>query len=331
MRRTLADMKNPAVCRIAQSLNLDPDDERYVSILNEAQERLVTLGDWWGTLALYRCQATDGLFVWPPEVASVRGVAVCQAPLVNRDVFFEFSRLAMGIDGPTYGHIDQINMPTYAPVTGVTSQLKLYCDLADDVTLGVRFMGYDENGNWIRSEEPVGSGNWFDGELVLPSTIGALSTHIFSSVTGAQKQRSKGPFRLYAYDTATSTQTLLAVYEYDETNPWYRVTKVPGLSVSEGNSVTVDVLFKYDFQPVVEDTDYMTIGCIPALKDMCAAIKASESTTMMDQKARIIAEGIQAAKASLEMELRHYQGNPESVVAVEGAGGPMFESVPNLV
>jgi hypothetical protein len=330
MRRTLFSVRNS---RIPAVLGLCPDDPKFRHILNEAQERLITTGSWWGTFGRYRCLANNGILVWPRQIAGIFAAAVSSVPIKTRDIFFEFSELGYGIEGPmTCGLVlkDAGNLPVFQPISGNTSQVKVYCDLVADVNTPVLLLGHDANGNWIRT---VQNGAYADGEVVLASTTGTLSVNIFEDVTGVQLQQRNGPVRLYSYDTVTAVQIAIGVYDYDETNPWYRVSRIEGLNspAVASNPVTIDVACKFEFIPAIKDTDYLLIGCLPALKDMCSAIVAAEDEPTQAAKAQSIQAGMAMAQAALEQELRHYNGAPESSVNVQGSSGPTGEPIVNLV
>lgn len=348
MRRTLADFQDPTQCRIAPALRLCPTDARYIAVLNEAQERLITQGAFWGLFARYRAVTTDGLLVWPREVASILTIALNKCPLRSRNMFWEFRGLGIGVQtggacsgsvpcGTSCGSstsdvLDQGSIPVQTPITGVNSKVKVFRDLAVDEGTPILLLGYDGNGNWIRT---IQSGVYEDGEVVLASAAGTLSTNIFSVITGVQKPITSGPIRVYAYDTVLLSLTLMAVYDYDITNPWFRVSIIPSLIGCTTNtptcSYTVDIVAKLDFVPVRNPTDFMLISCIPAMKDMCQAIVSAESAPVGTQKDQIIASGMASARASLEMELRHYNGAPEDVLQVNGCAGVTREPIEQVV
>jgi hypothetical protein len=281
---------------------------------------------------------SDGTLVWPRQVASIVAASVCSSPIKTRDAFFEFIQDAYGIrdeDDNPVGDLTLIDAspPTscvYSQVTGVDKALNFVCDLVSDVGETVQVMGYDENGNWIRSF--VG-GLWVDGEqIVLAQSPGTFSTHIFSSVTDMQFANVRdGQTWLYECDFVLHTgQRLIGKYEYDELHPAYRVSKLPAL-YNQTNDVTVEVIAKLEFMPVRVDSDYLLIGNLAALKDMCVAIKNAESEPVMENKAKALAAGLMLAKASLNAELGHYLGRPEQIFAVQGVGGPTGEPLENLL
>jgi hypothetical protein len=129
-------------------------------------------------------------------------------------------------------------------------------------------MGYDENSLWIRSQDLNGA--WYDGELVNITLGGATTLHQFVSVTSVQKPVTNGTVRVW------NGLTLVAMYEPDETRPWYRRSLVTGLADTTTEPSTVEVLAKLRFIPVAVDTDWLSIGNGPAIKFMVMAILKEE-------------------------------------------------------
>lgn len=331
MRRTLADLK---ASRIPAALGMCADDTRLLGIVNEAQERLLASGAWYGTYARYRVEATEGRLVWPKEIASILSVAVCKYPIKSRNSFFEFVEFGTGVlddQNTTLQLVPRNNSPlNKAEIVGTDSNVIVYCDLLEDEGATVLLLGYDENGNWIRTLQGA---TYADGEIVAATQAGASSTKFFSSITGVQKPATNGSVRLYGHDTVLLVDTALAVYAHDETNPDYRVSYISELDLvaSSTNTYTVDVLAKMAFAPVVNDTDYLVIQCIPALKDMCVAVWLAENEATFERKAAAIAQGLTLAKQSLDAELRHFNGATQDVVQVQGCAGPTGEILENVI
>lgn len=337
MRRTLADVRSDDN-RIAAAWNMCSTDTRITAIVNEVQERLLPFNPW-GSFARFRCQASDGLIVLPNEVAAVWAWATSNVPMKARDMAFEFVETTQGIQSstnPSRQALDRGNTPVFRQITGITNNVKVYNDLTDDNNTPVLLLGYDENGNWIRKRQ---AGVWKDGILVLSSTVGVIALNdagnpqIFSTITGVQLSRRNGPVRLYSVDSITAATEFLAVYQYHETKPNYRVFYIPELDIvaSTTNPITIDCVVKMELVPVVEDTDYLLVSCLPAIKDMGSAIIAAENEPVQENKAKSIAAGLALARADLEAELRHYVGAPQGVAQVQDSSGPTGEPIEQLV
>ena len=318
---------------LARALNLCETDSRVYDYLNEAQERLITQGAWWGTYARYRCQATDGILVWPREVASVISLAVCNSPVPMRSIFHEFLDFGPGIQDDTSGtleHFDRLNMPVFRQMTGAVSKVKVYNDLVIDNNTPVTILGRDDNGNWVRT---LYNGDYIDGEVVLSSQAGTLSTKIYTQIAAVKKGVTSGPILLYASNTVTGQQYEVSKLEHDETCPSYRASYVPYLQqiASLDNKITIDANVKLDLIPARRAEDFLLINCKPALKDMACACKMADEDPDPIRKTEVIARGIQLAKVSLEAELRHYGNINREVVSIQASGGPTNEPLQSLV
>lgn len=310
--------------RIPAALGICPTDTRLVQFINEATQRLITEGNFWGLFARFRCTADEGEIVWPRQIASILSASVSEVPIKTRNQWWEFIEQGLGIQDECNDSMDMIDhgtTPVMEQITGNTYNVRVYRDVTSDEGIEVLLLGYDENGNWIRT---VQDGEWKDGEIVAATALGAISTKIFSVISAVQKPVTDGTIRLYSYDPATATNvSLLAAYDYDETRPSYRISYVPSLdrTASSTCTVTVEVMVKLAYVPVRNPTDYLLISCIPALKTMCEAIAIAEKETVMSNKVGAIEVGLASAKKALEKELQHYSGAPDEIVSVQGAGG----------
>ena len=71
MRVTLADLQ---ASRIPAALGLCPTDPRIIAWCNEAQERLLYEGKWFGTVATFNICATNGYITLPREIATIEAI-----------------------------------------------------------------------------------------------------------------------------------------------------------------------------------------------------------------------------------------------------------------
>lgn len=338
MRTNLQDAKNS---RIPAVLNTSPADTRFVQYLNEACERLVKTGEnFHGLIGRYQFCLTNGCITLPRQIASVETVAVCDRPIPIYNTWFQFLEAGPGLQsdggscdtnsgcgcGGLSWQDKRGEFCAFEDILGTNKKIRVYADVAETAGTTILLLGYDENGNWIRTESSPGV--WQDGEYV--SIVGGpnMSTKFFGSLTGVQKPVSKGTIRLYEYDTTLTTQRAIAVYEPDETRPSYRRALIVGLSHIEGACETkqVTVMARHEFIPVVNDTDWLLIGNLPALKLECQAIIKEENNLPTEA---LFYHNL--ALQQLRSEVRHYVGhgiiNPIRMMP-RNIGGP---GVRNLV
>jgi len=346
MRITLGDVR---ASRIPKILGICATDDRIPQFVNEATQRLLTKGHWWGSYARFRICASEGCITLPPQIAALERAAVCGSPVRLRDMWYEFLENGFGLQyqigngscssgaccggniAPlwpgSFGIGDGFQrgtFPTYQDIRGTNKKLVVVCDLAGDVDKQALFLGYDENGNWIRTTQ---SGAVRDGELIsMAQAAGTTSVNFFSAITDIQAPADlDGQWWLYELNTDDATLRMLGHYQYFETRPNYQryfFPMVPSGQNSDGDGcalTTVEVIAKLDFIPVVHDTDYVVIGNMPALKEMTRAVFLSENEPDYEKAARILTSGEVLALRELDKELEHYLGERQIGVDIVGA------------
>lgn len=330
MRVTLADLR---ASRIPAALGICATDSRLVAWLNEATERLLRKGKWWGTAPRFRICICNGCVTLPRAIAVIEAVAVCGRHVPIHDQWFEFLENGAGIQGSSrtcepaadcVGHF-----PSFADICGTNKKVSLICDLASDVGKEVLVLGFDANGNWIRTTQ---NGLIRDGEVIaLAQGAGTLSANLFSQVTDLQGPDGlDGQWWLYEYNTTDTTTRMIGAYQYDEIRPSYARYRIAGLIGNTSNAV--DIIGKLDFIPVKNDSDYLILGNIPALKDMMTALKDAEMESSMTSRASIIAAGMALAVDSLESELSHYSGDGRKIgITIQGSHVDWGGVVENLL
>lgn len=314
MRTTLADARDPNLSNIAQVLQLCPDDTRIRGYLNRAIRQLLPMGNWRGTVVRYRLCVNSSCLTWPRQIETILAFARCNIPGTIRSHWYEFLGYGPGQLGPDEWCgwnqlIDRDLAPGFDDICGEDKKIRVYLDNPSDAGKTILLQGYDENRNWVLTDD--GDVN---GELITlqsaPTTYVDTDT-VWSNWTGAQKQVTKGAVRLYELDTSTGLQRPLAIYEPDETRPQYRRSLVPGLADSvsccgvpeDCTDKTITVLAKLAFVPLMAETDYLLIQNLDALQDMCQALKKKEDNYVAEALA------YQASAVSiLERELENFHG-----------------------
>lgn len=309
MKLTLRDIK---ASRIPSALGICATDARLIAWLNEAVQRLRTKALWIGTYGRFRLCLSDGCVTLPPQLATIERIATCGQVLRTHDMFFEFLDNGFGPRNANCsgtgsggnscasgagGGMAEANLrgwfPSFGDIRGTQKKLRFACDLASDVGKTVLALGYDDNGNWIRTEQ---SGVISDGELImLAQAPGSDSTNFFSSLTGVQfPDERDGQVWLWERDTVASTSRLIGTYQYFETNPSYSRYYLPSVctqQTSEGSCslTTVEIIGRLEYIPVKNDTDYVMFGNVPALKNMMVAVKQYEEAVSTDDLNRAAA------------------------------------------
>jgi hypothetical protein len=351
-RLTLQDVYNS---RIPQAIGACAPDPRIIAIVNEAQQRLLSKGMWWGSCAKYRLAAYGSEIAMPAELDTIETMAINHVPVPVHDFWFEFldhgfgtrSRNEVGSASPptTFGGVSGClglseanlrgNFPTFRSLTTTTDPLKivLQCDIAADVGVPVTVLGYDANGNWIRT---IQSGIWTDGEVIaLAQGAGTTSVNTFSRVTDIQFNLPRvGQCWLYELDTVTSVTILSGWYQWWETRPSYARWLLPSVfppSPTSGctppataaqtwtteqipapsstcSPSLIEIIGKKAYIPVSLPTDYLIIQNIPALKLMAQCVKKQEDAVSQSDVAEAMGFETLALK-ELDDELDHHLGS----------------------
>jgi len=329
MRSSLAD----ALPSCARALGKCVDDPYVVEIINEAQQRLLPMGKWVKTYQHYRFCARSGCITLPRQLETIEAYAACGWPHKIRNEWFEFVSDGFGLrDNCVSSPQDKgEGWVAFEDVTGANKKLRVYSDKVEAADATILLQFWNENGLPVRSEDPVGSGNWIDGEKVAISTTqtNSINTCAPNGLVAVQKPITKGTVFLYEYDTVATTQRLLAMYEPDETRPNYRRYVIPLARQSNGTEVcdseVVDIIAKLRFIPARLPTDWLLIGNIPALKMACMAIQKEENSVSGAFEAAVYWYGgtlvqkgqvtnIRGAKGILDDELNQFLGDGAQAV-----------------
>ena len=283
MRLTLAQAR-PVIARV---LGIAESDSRVADYLNEATQRLLPRGNWRGTIVRYRVQVSHAKLTWPRQIETILKCNVCDCPITVASRWYEFVTSGPGTlhdnDCPGLVLEDMDEAPAFDDIVGTDKVIRVQSSNAEASGARILLQGYDENSMWIRTYDTVES-EWVDGQYVALSTTPKYTTKFFASLTGAIKPVTVGTIYLHEYESDTGSTKPLAIYEYDETHPSYRRSRIPSLdtfgSCGDDDAIpgntTVNILAKLRYIPVAAETDYVVISNLPALKDMVMSIDKAE-------------------------------------------------------
>jgi hypothetical protein len=369
-RLTLADVQ---ASRIPPALGLCPTDAKFIAYVNEAQQRLLTKGLWWDSCGKWKLAAYGGEITMPPQLATIESIAINHVPIPVHDFWFEFLQSGIGtrsanevgtVAGSSLGGATGVygipeanfrgNFPTFRNLTpnADTKKLVLVCDLAVDVGATVTVLGYDNNGNWIRT---VSGTSYIDGEVIaLAQGAGTTSVNYFSNITDIQFAAPRsGQCWLFENDTVTGVKTLTGWYQYFETAPSYGRWLIPSIFQPSSTSGVippanwqqtwvqgglpnptlttyipslVEVMGKKAFIPVVLPTDYLIINSISALKNECVAVKKFEDAVSSQDVQEAMAFETMAI-AELDAQLDHHLGSSRRI-GLNISGSSMIDGCP---
>lgn len=325
MRLTLGQVR---ATRIPGILGLCSTSSALAGYVNEAQQRLLPLAKWWNTYQRIGICVADGNITWPRCVATVESVAICNTPLMIRNEWFEFIENGIGIQQRdqipaganggcgacgTLQLFDRGTSCLFAEVSG-TKKLRVYIDNPSDANKRMLIKAKDGNGDKIYS---LDAGAPVEGFYIVFAAGPVLTTQLVSEIYGVVKDDTLGNVRVYQYDPADTTQSLILNAEPLEGTPNYRRSLLSGAAaLASGHLASthcgagterVVAEVKLEFIPALRDTDFLIIDWVPALKEMCQSIFYGENDSLDAKKKATFHEA--RAVAALDDELKHYVGD----------------------
>lgn len=330
-RLTVRDIR---ASRIPQAIGVNPSDTpELCSFLNEAIERLVKAGGetgWWGGWAkmIFNVDPNNPYITTPREVARLIDIDVCRKPIRIQNEFYEFLEFGYGLQKSFVGAsgctnnkccqfeeaYDRGTFPTAVDITA-GMKLRVYLTNAQDAGKRLFYTGKDTNSQRITS---VDNGAEVNGAFITFANPFADGVYNLSELTGIQKDDTLGPIQLVGVDPTTGAETVLATIQPTERNASYRRYFLNGLPKQcqdcDSSTTTIQVtgIAKLEFVPVANDTDFLLIGNLPALKNECMAVRYSE----MDAGAArgLGRENHKEAIRILNEELVHYVGREQPAI-----------------
>lgn len=330
MRSTVLDFANS---RAAQALGYcNTDIPAICSVLNEATERLLNC---FGETGPYGCwdkvvfnvNRTTPYLTLGARYARAANMDACRFPLRVSNEWQEVLFEGVGLQTQCAGDrgcgaesaYDRGNVATAFDMPVGASYLRIYLTNARDVGKQVIFSGaIDASGNGIYSTSGY---NRVDGFPLILQTPFATSAFTVTSFAGIEKPVTYGDIVLRAVDPNTGVETFLSRYTPQETNPWYRryyLHNLPnGCCACPTNpcQVQVTAMLKLEYRPICQPTDVLIIGCSPALKEECMAVRFSEMDST--NGAQLAELHHRKAVKLLNQQLVHYLGAEQPAIVVQ--------------
>jgi hypothetical protein len=319
------------------------------AFVNQAQQQLLFAmgesGPWggWQKVAFHasRCHPYITL---PRIFARAIGLDVCRFPIRIQNEFYEFLEAGVGLQGDgemrqfyqgqqwrrgdwcgALEGFDRGTHPTWRELDPQNQQIQVVATNPEDYGKRV-LIGpcKDQNGNYIYTQDGNHQVKGF--YLTLGSAIASSGFEV-SCIEGVQKDLTAGDVLLYQLDVTTGNQALLSRYAPDEITPSYRryyinrmpcgcFCHVPGNpclnNFPPDHRVPVTALCKMEHVPVVNRTDFLVVGNIPALIEECMSIRYASMDS--EAGAKLAQVHHLAAISLLNKELDHYLGRLQPAV-----------------
>lgn len=320
-------------------------DAKVANYCNDAQERLLMDPmapdeGWYGgwiTMNLATTVSNGSAYVTTPrEIARLIVLAVCQEPLHIRNGFYEYLNYGAGLQpktcatscNTTFEAYERDNVVTLANLLATEQTIRVYPNDVRDAGRKVLIQGKDANGQVIRTTDP-GTGKSAIGEYLTLAFPFKDSINTFTSITGIQKDETWGMIQFFQVDPVTGTEVALSSMEPTEGSASYRrylLTSTPNstLCCSTTGSMTVTAQGRLDFIPVANETDYLTIPCVPALIEEAMSIRFSRMDSPASNQQSMLHHA--RALALLNGQLDKYFGKTNTSVKV-----PLFGTAKKFV
>ncbi len=336
-RLNLAQVKASS---IPAAIGIGACDPRFITTLNEAQERLANAGKWWGTYKRLRICVTANCITWPRDVKVVEGFIQCGLSLPIANAWFDFQE---NVRSPAVGgcQCDGSKLLDRGLVCqnrdfSTPSKIRLYPASATDAGKRVLIQGLDQNGVAVRTLDGT---TWVDGEYLTLASPFVTSTFTYSApgLTGVQKPLTNSRVLAYSVAADSGNETQIAVWDSSERNPSYRRSYLTNLAqlcgdtascnscADEGDgcvpamedcsNVVADTIVRLELVPVVVDSDWCFIGNIGALKSAMKSLVKEDKN--LQQEAMV--DWMQAIRL-LRSELDAYSPPDQISVNVQVMG-----------
>lgn len=302
--------------RIADVIGMCPTSSEFKDIVNEAMERLANRGNWKGSYQRVRFCLDNGCITLPRQIESLIEISQCSDPVPVRNQWYEFVSDVSGFIPNSDCNcqrnlIDRGYYPTFADLKPPNKEIRLYYTNSSDIGKRVLLLGNDQNEIWIRSLE---DGVYIDGTWYTLASPFTQTTFAYTALTGIQKEETAGDVLVYEVDTVTSVERLLARMQPTETVAYYHRYYFNGLdsACTTSGTKTVLALAKLRFIPVSQDSDFLYIPNIPAIKDMVRSIYFDEKDTAESQAQAIRFE----RKAIAELNHQKQTASPKDQITI---------------
>lgn len=338
-RPTLADYRAQFPVEVMGTCQADT---QVINYCNDAQQRLLMDPlapdeGWWGgwvTMNLSAVKTCNYAYVTTPqEVARIVVMGVCNQPVVMRNGFYEYLRFGYGLQpkttcnalcGQSFSTFDRDNVVTLSDlVTSSPQTIRIYPTDSRDAGLMTLIQGLDSNRLAVLTTNP-NTGLSQPGEYITLAFPFVDSVNTYTKITGMQKDQTYGPVQYFQVDPVTGTELPLSGMEPNEYQASYRRYLLNGIpnfacNCQQPGLVQITCQCRLEFQPVINETDYLSIPNVPAVIEESISLRYSKMDSA--NAAQQSALHHQRALALLNGQLDLYEGKISTAIGV-----PIFGS-----
>lgn len=288
----------------------------FIAQVNDSTERLMSRGDWEGTVVPIQVCARKGCVVFPRYVGWIRKTNICRHPINMHNLWWDWmpyhdslkvcweewagDRCSLNAGGRS---------PVFQDVMGEGRTIRAYLQSNDDVGKTMRIFGTDNNGQVLRENDGT------DGvPIVLQKPFGSTNTFV-RHIDRVIRDQTIKPVAVYAYDATNDVLEDVAYYEPSETNPSYAKYQLNTCQPSGCcGTVPLVALVKLQFVRVQQPTDLVLIENTEALTNMVMAVQAESARDYANAQAA-------EARAVRALNLQLYNRDKENLPVTLGEFG----------
>jgi hypothetical protein len=319
--------------QIGQPIGLTANDPQLLDLANEGIKILWDEGDFIGKNQIFKLKVFpdchgNKCITFPHAAETIEAINLCNQPIPISTLYFNFQNNAVGeLGNRNYGQKNSYPgwrqwqaIPIAGDRSEVVSQkeipfgggmkLRIYTERIEP-TGRILLLGYDDAGNWIRTQK-IG-GKFTDGEYLDLSISPVTTLSNFANLTGVQFDFAPRNGNVYLYAVSPDNiECHIGTYDYAMEIPVFRRMILAGLprwnvfnteDNQEWTGECVTALVKTRFLPVRFDTDYPQISNISAMKSILKYIYKRDNNEI--QEAAAYKED---AITILNKELTQYNG-----------------------
>lgn len=300
------------------------DTEQFIAQVNDVTERLMKRGNWFDTEQHGKFCFRGDCIVFPRFVGTILGARFCSPDQTDiKNGWYSIYGRFRGHrwSGDVVMRDDGLS-PTHNDVSGNTGKYIRYHVVKNtDYGKTITLFGKQYGGQPLQTKT---NGVWGMGITLTAQKPTAQSSQLVTEIESIVRQPTEGMAYLFEYDPATGLMRSLAVFEPGETHPRRRKMHVEGCQSAPCSTDqngqqrrVVEAMYKLEFVPVVNPSDFLLISDFAALKLGIQAYKAEEAND--DQLA---ATKWAAAISELNFDTRNKLPDDQFVVHVNymGAG-----------
>jgi hypothetical protein len=326
----------------SEAMGICQADTMVATYCNDAQDRLLLDPmapdeGWWGGTVRLNLSALvvnhSAYVVVPREIGRLVGIGLCDHPVMIRNGFYEYLQFGAGLQPKQCGTgwcNDQLqayerdNVVTFSPLLSTPQLIRVYPSDTRDTARRVLIQGRDQNSKVVLTTDP-NTGQSAPGEYLQLAFPFSTSVNQFSTISGIQKDQTYGPLEFFQVDPGTGAEVALSAMDPNEGAASYRRYLINGIPsqklccITPGAPLQLSAIGRLDFIPVSNETDYLTIQCVPALTEEAQSIRFSRMDSSSASQQSMLHHA--RALALLNGQLDAFEGKVNTAISV-----PIFGS-----